>query len=563
MILPDNQKDLVARIKDIVEICHVSSSQRAAVARAQNMWIQSGRDNGQKALVNKLFAHNDRLASHLFSPSELRFILDFESYYPVEIINQGEMASRVLTREWERKDLDMTFGAGVGISLTYGSCIFKQKWGHAGVEGSLIMPWKFGVYREDINSLDEQEALCESGFMTTSDVWRQISHLPGADKLYERIISSARKEATDDVGSSYFHQVLSTNTLNTNLDSVTQRPGGIVSLTGDAMSSVSGPELDIDLIPFHELYIRNDDTEDYVTVLLIEPDILVMPWHKNGKVLKFTNHFAPKTQPYSLIQANHVPGYVWGRSELTDLMEPQGLLAQWMEDIRRLMGLQFDKLLAFSGSEGISDEKYDQFRQGGYVDLGPGGSVNDITPALPPTAFQAVEMLNKFMDDVSGFGNIMSGQGEQGVRSGNHAESAIKMASPRLRDRSLLIERQCAAAADKTLSLLEEKDGRQYSTDPTAGHTSDFLLFDLPEDRRVTVDSHSSSPIFAEDHQSAIAFGLKAGFIGGDSAIELLPLPQKDLLKQRYQKMQEQKVKMLEKAEHDPALAKIMAHGKK
>jgi hypothetical protein len=137
------------------------------------------------------------------------------------------------------------------------------------------------------------------------------------------------------------------------------------------------------------------------------------------------------------------------------------------------------------------------------------------------------------------------------------------MASPRLRDRSLLIERQCAAAADKTLSLLEEKDGRQYSTDPTAGHPSDFLLFDLPEDRRVTVDSHSSSPIFAEDHQSAIAFGLKAGFIGGDSAIELLPLPQKDLLKQRYQKMQEQKMAMLEKAEHDPALAKIMSHGKK
>jgi hypothetical protein len=234
-----------------------------------------------------------------------------------------------------------------------------------------------------------------------------------------------------------------------------------------------------------------------------------------------------------------------------------------MEDVRRLMGLQFDKLLAFSGNEGITDEKYDQFRQAGYVDVGAGGSVTDLTPKMPAEAFQAIEMLNRYMDEVSGFGNIMSGQGEPGVRSGNHAESAIKMASPRLRDRSLLLERQCAAAADKTLALLEEKDGRAYSTDPTAGAVSEFLLFDLPEDRRVTVDSHSSSPVFAEDHQQVVAFGVKAGFIGGDSDIEMLSLPNKDVLKQRYQKMQQAKQQLIEKAEHDPALAKMISHGKK
>ena len=109
----------------------------------------------------------------------------------------------------------------------------------------------------------------------------------------------------------------------------------------------------------------------------------------------------------------------------------------------------------------------------------------------------------------------------------------------------MLVERQCASAADKTLDLLQAKDAQAYFTDPTEGEPSEFLLADLPEDRRITVDSHSSSPIFAENHQELIAFGLKSGFIGGDSALELLPYPNKELLKQRYVKMQKEKAEMI------------------
>ena len=149
------------------------------------------------------------------------------------------------------------------------------------------------------------------------------------------------------------------------------------------------------------------------------------------------------------------------------------------------------------------------------------------------------------MDEVSGFGNMLGGQGEPGVRSGDQADKMIKMASPRLKDRALMVERQCASAADKTLDLLQAKDAQAYFTDPTEGEPSEFLLADLPEDRRITVDSHSSSPIFAENHQELIAFGMKAGFIGGDSAIDLLPFPSRELLKQRYIKMQKQKAEMI------------------
>lgn len=546
MILPSDKKQLIDKALEIKEICRASASQRAALARNYNLWIQTGNDTGTRALVNKLYAHNDRLSSHLFSPSELRFILDFEAFYPPEMLYKGETAARVLTREWERKDIDILFGAGVKISLDYGAAIMKQMWGHSGVDARLLMPWQFGVYREDLNNIDDQEAVCESGAMTLHEAWRRISHLPDAAKLYQTILAHARKETDDESNNSFFHQVVSTSTLNTDLENARQQPGGIVQLSNDPSMALMGPTVTADLVAFHELYVKDEEKEDYTTILLMEPNILISPRFKRE------NQFAPKTQPFSLIQANHVPGYFWGRAEIVDLMQPQGLLAGWMNDVKRVMGLQYDKLLAFSGTDGITDEMYDNFRAAGYANLGPGGNVHDLTPELPAAAFTAIELITKQMEEISGFGNILSGQGEPGVRAGVHAETLTKMASPRLRDRSLLVERQCAAAADKTLDVMEAKDGRAYHTNPALGAPAEFLLADLPEDRRVTVDSHSSSPIFADDHAQLIFAGLKAGFIGGDSAIEMLPYPNKDVLLVRQQKMAAAKEKMI--AEHPEIL---------
>jgi len=540
MILPPGKAELIRKVVDVKESCRVSAPRRAAMCRALNQWIETGKADGTRALVNKLYAHNERLASHLYSPTELRFDMDFESHYPTDILAMGETTARVITREWERKDIDMLFGNGVKVGLDYGAAILKQMWGHSGVDARLVMPWCFGVYREDVANLDDQEALCESGLMTLAEVWRRISHLKDAEAMYRRILAHAEKNSGDPLNNSFFHNVVSSNVLNTDLATQRQQPGGIVQLSDMNAMGLLAPEIEVDLVQYHEMYIKDDDLEDYVTVLLIEPDILISPR------LKRENQFAPKTQPFSLIQPNSTPGYLWGRPEVLDLIEPQGLLAQWFVDVRRMQGLQVDKILAFTGADGITDERYAEFRNAGYIDLPAGSDVKDLTPQFPPQMFQSIEVLNRFMEEVSGFGNILSGQGEPGVRAGNQAETMVKMASPRMRDRALLVERQCAAAADKTLDLLQAKDGRKYTTDATTGPAKEFLLYDLPDDRRVTVDSHSSSPVFADDHAALISLGIKAGFIGGDSAIDMLPYPRKSVLRDRYAKMQAAKQKMIQ-----------------
>lgn len=554
MILPDKQEELQKFAPDIVQACRVSQGQRGAAYRQYAQWIETGRATGGLALANLLYSHIDRLQSHLFSPPELQFAIDFENHYPKTTLAKGEMAARLVTREWDRKNIDVLFGQGIKEGLSYGGCLLKQI-GSAKASGAtsltarLVMPWNFGVYNEGVNSLHEQEAMVETVYLTKYEVWRRIRHLPNPEALYKRILSHSTTNEGVGLPTSFMHQVLSTSVLNTGSSPQSgNTPGGIVQLSNDPSFATLGPMTQADLIQFHEITVKDDDRDDWTTIQMVEPDIVIAPRFKR------VNLFCPDTLPYQLIQPNVVTGYFWGRSEIVDLMELQNLLTTNLDDIRRLMGLQFDRLLAFIGDDGISDETYGQFRNSGYMTLSPNAKVEDLTPELPPHAFEFIMLIKKFFEEIGGFSNILSGQGEAGVRAGNHAETLLRTASPRLRDRALLVERQCASAADATLAWMESKDAQTYWTDPDTGKDAEFLLSQLPEDRRVIVDSHSSSPVFEENHLNKVAFGVKSGFLDGESAIEMLKFPNPDLLKQRYREAQHQKQELIR--EHPELLTK-------
>lgn len=489
-----------------------------------------------------LYGHLDRLGSHLFSPSELRFSIDYESKYPPIELAKGQVAARIVSREWERKNVDMLFGHGVKESLCYASYLLKQLVGKGpnGVpeyQGAILVPpWAFGVYDENVNDLSRQECFVHTSYLTRSQVWQMVRELPNAEKMFRRITATANRETGVGVPTSFMHQVLSTAVLNVSLQNATQpQPGGIVQLTNDPNFATLGPQVAPNLFAMHELWVRDDAREQgYTTIRLIEPDILISPLYRHINL--FVDHGVDEDgktidpsddQPFTLIQSNYVPGYFWGRSELVDLLQLQEWLTTHLDDAKRLMGQQVDKLLAFPGYDGLTDELYGQFRAQGYMGLPPGASVEDLTPKLPEQLIPMIGQILMLMDKVSGFPPLMSGQGEQGVRSGVHADTLMKTGSPRLRDRSLLAERQCADAADITLSVLQAKDARAYWVDPEKSET-EFLLSQLPEDRRISVDAHSGSPVFADDNAQLEAYALKAQAIGPEDFIEDMPFAHKD-----------------------------------
>ncbi|MDE2020844.1 MAG: hypothetical protein KGJ13_10955, partial [Patescibacteria group bacterium] len=441
MQIPDTRRELKKKAWETIEICQHSMGNRQARCRQMRQWIETGRANGNKSLHNRLYTHNDRLQSYLFSPTNLRFSIDFENHYDKEWLLKAEMAARVLSREWERTNIDIMFGDAVKVGLDYGAAIIKAIV-RKGLDGDIerlgsriVMPWMFGVYDESVVSLDEQEAVCEQAYLTLPQVWRRIAHLPDADKLYAKIKALAASSVEGSDINSFFHQVLSTGTLNTSLTNTTSLlPGGIVDLGNNSSDVIVGADTGAQMVKFYELWMWDDYAGDWVTVQMFSDDILVAPLYKK------CNLFCPDTLPYQLVQPNSTPGFVWGRPEIADLIEPQGLLSEWLDDFRRMMGVQFDKLIAFTGVDGITDEMYDQFRTQGYMGLGPGAGVQDLTPKIPDQTIPALQMLIKFMEETGGFSNIMSGQGEEGVRAASHAQTLLKTASPRMRDRAILVE---------------------------------------------------------------------------------------------------------------------------
>jgi hypothetical protein len=304
---------------------------------------------------------------------------------------------------------------------------------------------------------------------------------------------------------------------------------------------------------------------------MIEPDIIITPFRKERVVMKMSNLLIPgdmQTQrhPYTLIQPNQMKGYLWGRSELADIIEPQMALSQGMDDANKLLGIQVDKILGISGMDGMTDERFDAMHGAGWASSPPGTTITDLTPKFPPELLPLLKFYIEQINTLGGLSDLMQGRGESGVRAGVHANTLIKTGSPRLRDRSLLVERQCAIAADLTLLLKTAKDGDRYWTKADTMEeiqNTTFLLSDLPDDRRVAVDSHSSSPIFADDHQQLTAFGVKSGFIDGEEAIDDLPFPNKERKKQRLRiKQARQATQLKELEQKDPeAYAKLMAKG--
>jgi len=153
-------------------------------------------------------------------------------------------------------------------------------------------------------------------------------------------------------------------------------------------------------------------------------------------------------------------------------------------------------------------------------------------------------------DDVAGFTPILQGQGETGVRSQSQANTLARNASPRMRDRALLVERQCTEWGDFLFKMLQAKEAEVQK----GQKNQEFLLSQLPDDAKIMIDSHTSSPVYQEDAEKK-AFNLhKAGAIDNAALIMLTHPPHEDMLIAQAKARAEAQQKML--AEHPELLTK-------
>lgn len=545
MILPRDTAKLGQWLRNnVVEPCRVSVERRISQARSIRQWLYTGSDTSTPAIFNRIIVHCDRLASNVYSPADLRFFIEYEFDHGRAALDQAEVAARYLTREFGRRDFDILFGEAIEVCIPYGAAVLKSMWGHDGPTARLLMPWQLGVYREDETSLEHQEAIVETTYITEEQFWRRISHRADAVELMRRARSYARKNVDVDIlPAGGIHQILLSGSAPFVQNSGDPAAaGGAVNIGADPQSAVLSPEIAGALLKVHEGYVINDETGDYTTFQLVEPDILLHPRSIRN------NLFIPYEHPYTLVQVNPQPGYIWGRSELSDLILLQAFIRDRLYDIKELMNLQYDRRYSFIGFSGMGDELYDQFKRDGWIaNEMPTAKVEDQTPPMPEHWREEFAMVDGLFDAIAGFDNVLGGKESPQIRSASHYQGAVRMASGRLKDRAIRSERQVAEFGEKMLWLMEAKDPRSHWTqeaDPQ--RRSDFILSTLYDDARVIVDGHSASPAFSQDHAQMAAFLKKDGDIDGTDLLDMLPVPNRDRLKEKLREREAAKMKMIE-----------------
>lgn len=563
MKLPSTKKALADEAANIAKQCLSDQQDRMdQYVRWRNYTYAGCADASKPSILNKIGPHIDRTSSQLFSPSEVRFMVEFAAGTDKEWQQREYMLGRHLSDEFHGCDADLCFSEGVFWSLVYGASFTKLLWNVAKdkdgreiggkLDPHLVMPYQIGVWRPDINGLDRQEAFCHVTYIGRSDLWRRLAGRADRESIMERV-SRAHMDRTEDDIDNIVHQVII---------------GGITPVTQGAASGTRGqvdvfnfvglPQLSHeaarDLVRFVEIWVKDNDRNDYTTLQLVDPDILIEGGDQKRNIFMEGRH------PFNLIQPNPQRGLFWGRSEIADLQLLQDVLARRLDDIAHIWTLRAKPPRGLIGFSQLTDEARAAFStpNGLIMNENPNAKIENMAPDLPQEAFQQVDSIIRYFDDTAGFPPVMQGQGEPGVRSGQQADKMTLAASARMRDRALVVERECAEMGGLALNILRDKDPTSF---PIEGTEEGFLLDQMPDTVKVTVDSHSSSPAFTSDHRQ-LAFSLaRTGAITPEGLLRLVHPPQMDMLLNELKEKERKQAELFK--QHPELLEKAMKGGRK
>lgn len=542
MRVPGSTKELLVFAQDLIKLCTYSQSSRGQEAAINQSYYENGAGGDKQSLYNRTGVHIDRTASYLYAPGEVRYSIAFDATEGDSWLARARVASKYLSREYRRADGDIRFAQGVEVGLIKGCSILKHNWMEPGslspgFDPHLVHPEFFGVDREDLDRLEDQQAMCHTTYVSKDQLAQMIYGRPDETD----ILKSIRKMGgapDEQVRQNWLHQVVLGGTSPVAMNTASGAVGQ-VSMSPSSRTDFA-PEMMQNLLRMDELWVVDDKREDYTTIQLIEGEIILEGRYRHSNLTGVKG-----LHPFSKICADPVPGYFWGRSEVGRVRFLQDLLTEGMEDVRRLLKLRVKPPKAFIGFQGLTAQKMRAaLAPGGFIqEQSAGAKIDDLIPKIPEELFREIMQLSDMFDEVGGFKPIMQGQGESGVRANAHARTLMRTASPKLRERALRIERNAESSADITFKLMQAKEARVFVN----SEKESFLLKQMPEDYYVEIDSHSSSPAFIDDARELAVTMKKLGVIDEEGFILMSHPPLEDELLASVRKRQKAKADMLQK----------------
>jgi len=463
-----------------------------------------------------------------------------------------------------------------------------------------------GVLEENLNTLDDQEAFCHTTYITPDKLYRMLRVHPNRDELMRKATKYVLNGNNGDnpENDNNLRQIVVGGIQPYTIagQSSGQQPGEVRWL--DAPSPQFSPDVIASLIPLHELWIWDDERyndEDnldgeYTVIQFIGEDTVLYGdiTHRNifadqydlankEKALKPTsgNPLAGH-HPFTEICPNQLDGYLWGRSEICNVALLQKSINARVNGINQMLRRQEDPPKFFTGTTGIKQAAYSIMKKaGGYLtDSNPNAKVQDLYPQMPDKLFESLHEFQQMFDRMAGFTATMSGRGDSGVRSGNHSDALTRNASPRFKDRALIVERQIESMGALKLAMLRahvvdsieawvpKKEAGIEGEIPPVDYMQEapipgtvpieFKFYNLPENCKISVDSHSSSPAFAQENRTLLFDLMKLQAIDQEQLLLHLHPPGVDAMIEALQRKKAEQAAFLQQ---HPELAEKQAGG--
>ena len=511
MILSPDYDARCRLYRNLARECAVSQNERRARVSAQRTAYLTGTDSGGRALYNRLREWADSSAANLYAPGMARWAVASPAHYGDKFREEEAAARDYFARYWDASGASLVFDLGVEWAHPFDSVVFKVVANdNAPRLWMLPDPSDLGVLREDLPTLDQQEAICHYYDLDLSAFERLIAVLP-----------TERRQAMRQAAADHASPPRSSASL-------IPAPVQNIILTAASPSSLSGAVLGIPHIllglakvqepcaRMAELWVRDDRARSWMRVLVHVPTDEIL-------------HEEPMESTYGAAHAFHsltlseVPGYLWGLSPMDGLTALQRWREKRMAQIDLREDLQMDPPLMFAGVLGLTDEQAIRVRAPGgnvYSQL-PNASVTPILAPMPPDAMALVDAIDRMFDRQSGMTHGGAGEGQPNVRSGDQEFALAALGSPRTRRKAARVEAVANRIATQMLRITARVEGTTF----LKRDGSEFFPSQLPPDITAEISAHSASPYYEAAIKADAAIALQVGAIDKEDFIEMTSLP--------------------------------------
>lgn len=529
MKIPKSDMDRFVLYQEVSDTCMKSRDDRVTEYVGREAYYLFGAPNGSPPTTfNKIYASIQTLSSFLYAAESTSFTLEMGVGAEKQDILRSVPVARQINRTWLSSDSDLVASQCVEWSLVYGCMLMKTIWRDGHYRAYVVRPHDFGVYEEDKTSIDDQEALVHTYYITRANLERTLIGHPRQEQIMKEVQSAAKSQEKPRTG-------LDRLILTASAPITPANPNMVGALSATSMQPA--PNYDAvmgdDLVEMREMWIWNDDEADYQVVT--QAGNLTIFDRLAGSLTKQGQMFPKGENPFVVFCPTPKFNYFWGISDVGRVQHLQDaytkrtnelddLLSKQVNPPRHSIGFTEEQLLAL------------QFVGGKAVTQDPTSQVKLFAPEIPDHLMGAIDMIDGGFAEALALHNILMGKGEAGVRGRGHAQELARLASARVKRKALSIEDSLEKVATLMLKILRLNDTTKL---PDGDNV--FLMDDFESDCSVKVDAHSNSPLFSEDIKQEATALLEASIIDGESYIDMVKPPMMDMLKLKFKMMQEQK----------------------